>query len=80
MAINGNATADDYAKVEKILSNVGPVDHIEDTFSKLQTELSKFQSPEQSSYTVDFYRNATKNAKTSKATIVSLLLSTNYSY
>lgn len=69
--VKGNATANDYVKVEDLLNDIGPLDEIDDVFAKLQIELVTFQSPDQTNYTMAFYQSLKSSFKTSKAAIVS---------
>lgn len=69
--VKGNATANDYVKVEDLLNDIGPLYQIDDVFAKIQVELVTFQSPDQTNYTMAFYESLKSSFKTSKAAIVS---------
>lgn len=71
LVVGGNATANDYVKIEDLLNDIGPLYQINDVFAKIQAELVTFQSPEQTNYTMAFYESLKSSFKTSKAAIVS---------
>lgn len=69
-AVNGTATTNDYAKVEKILNDIDPINRLEEDYTRLHEELATFQTPQQANYTMSFYRSLTRNVKTSQIAAV----------